>query len=248
MSSWESVWFTDHTEQNWKKCLKYSFSYSLTMTISWKIYHGGKFFLWSWGIYTSRARTSRILPCSSNKRWKHLTKFKTCSGQSQDPDSMKSFAIWMELYPPHCHKSLPHRHTGRRNGMTGTLWSSINANAKSWTWYKISPCAGTGDWLAGWTHYRSQQRVPAAMKRNCVLTSAYVQLAGQRNRLFPSIWHLWNQTCSTGIQFGVLQYKKDIKKLKQFQWTDPKVDWGWSPWCTRKSRGHCIGWVSQRKG
>lgn len=152
MSSWESVWFTDHTEQNWKKCLKYSFSYSLTMTISWKIYHGGKFFLWSWGIYTSRARTSRILPCSSNKRWKHLTKFKTCSGQSQDLDSMKSFAIWMELYPPHWHKSLPHRHTGRRNGMTGTLWSPINANAKSWTWYKISPCAGTGDWLAGWVN------------------------------------------------------------------------------------------------
>lgn len=212
------MWFTDHTEQNWKKCLEYSFCYG-TMTIYWKIYSGVKFSLWSWGIYTSRARTSRILPCSSNKRWKHLIKFKICSRQSQDLDSIKSFAIWMELYSLHSHMSLPHRHISRRNGMTGTLWSSINANAKSQTWYKISLCAGTGDWLAGRTHYRSQQRVPAAMKRSCVLTSAHVQLAGQGNGLFPSIWHLWNHTCSTGIQVGVLQYKKDIKKLKQ-HWVD----------------------------
>lgn len=52
---------------------------------------------------------------------------------------MKSFAIWIELYPPHSHMPLPNRHKGRRNRLTGTLWSSINANTKSWTWDKIIP-------------------------------------------------------------------------------------------------------------
>lgn len=36
-------------------------------------------------------------------------------------------------------------------------------------------------------HCRSQQRVPTAMKRNCVLISAHVQLVGQRNGLFLSV-------------------------------------------------------------
>lgn len=108
------------------------------------------------------------------------------------------------------------------------------------------------DWLglqkrtpwSWWTSYTSQQCVLAAMKASCILTTlVHVQLAGQGKGLFPSIWHLWDHTWSSCVQFGVLQYRKDTDKLNQFQWMDAKMVWGWSPQCTRKSRGSCIGSV-----
>jgi len=130
---------------------------------------------------------------------------------------MKSFAVWMELYPPHSHRPLPHQHTSRKNGLMGTSRSSINATTKSWTWYKITLMPlGSEDWLGGSAEkdsvvlverQMSQQCVLTAMKANYTLTTlVHVQLAGQQVKgLFPSIWHLWDCTWSTGDQFGVLQ-------------------------------------------